>query len=307
MSEAMFNELLSKVRPKIIKQDTNMREAISVKLKLQITLRYLATGDSYSSLAYLHRDPKNTISNFMKNVLEEIYSALQEFIKVPQTQEEWKEIQDEFYWRRNFPHCCGAIDGKHVVIKKMPNSGSEFYNYKGTFSVILLATVDANYCFRYVDVETNGRANDAAVFAKSSLNDTLQENILVSTKWRRNAQLTKKQKIFNYRLSRARRIVKNTFGILVSLFRVFDKPIALNIDKVNEVIKACCALHNWLRTRSSHSYTPTDAWQSRCQTNQALQNVRQLGSNNYSRNAASLRESYADYFSAGESSLGKTK
>lgn len=121
--------------------------------------------------------------------------------------------------------------------------------------MILLASVDANYCFRYVDVGTNGRANDAAVFAKSSLNDALQENILqfpqngvfvaddafpLTTKilkpFSRNAPLTKKQKIFNYRLSRARRIVENAFGILVSRFRVFDKPIALNIDKVNEVI-----------------------------------------------------------------------
>lgn len=87
MSEAMFNELLSKVRPKIFKQDTNMREAIPAEIKLQITLRYLATGDSYSSLAYLYRVPKNTISNFMKNVLEEIYSALQEFIKVSLTKQ----------------------------------------------------------------------------------------------------------------------------------------------------------------------------------------------------------------------------
>lgn len=254
-------------------------------------------------------------------------------LQVPQTQDEWKEIQDEFYWRWNFPNCCGAIDGKHVVIKKVPNSGSEFYNYKGTFSVILLASVDANYCFRYIDVGTNGRANDAAVFSKSSLNDALQENILdfpengvfvaddafpLTTKilkpFARNAPLTKKQKIFNYRLSRARRIVENAFGILVSRFRIFDKPIALNINKVNDVIKACCALHNWLRIRSSESYTPTGSldvedlnsnrvipgtWRSRCQINEALRNLGQIGSNNYSRNAAILRENYADYFCAG--------
>ena len=49
------------------------------------------------------------------------------------------------------------------------------FNYKGTYSVILLASVDANYCFRYVNVSTNGRANDAAVFAKSSLNAALED------------------------------------------------------------------------------------------------------------------------------------
>lgn len=73
--------------------------------------------------------------------------------------------------------------------------------------------------------------------------------------------------------------------------------------------------YNWLRIGSSHSCTSTGsldvedlnlyrvipgAWRSRCQTNKALQNV-QLGSNNYSKNAATLRESYADYFCAGGS------
>jgi len=47
----------------------------------------------------------------------------------------------------NFPHCLGAIDGKHVVLECPANTGSSFFNYKETFSIILLAVVDANYLF----------------------------------------------------------------------------------------------------------------------------------------------------------------
>jgi len=56
------------------------------------------------------------------------------------------------------------MDGKHIVIRCPSKSGSEFYNYKKDYSVILLATVDAYYKFIYSDVGTNGRVNDALVF-----------------------------------------------------------------------------------------------------------------------------------------------
>ncbi|KAJ8928711.1 hypothetical protein NQ314_018721 [Rhamnusium bicolor] len=76
------DELLSIVGPKIQKQSTWFRQPISARTKLEITLRYLASGDSLTSLQYLYRVPKNTISIFLPKVLTAIYDVLQSFIMV---------------------------------------------------------------------------------------------------------------------------------------------------------------------------------------------------------------------------------
>lgn len=85
MNENQFNILLKKVANKIRKQDTIMRQAISPRLKLEVTLRYLATGDSFKSLEFLYRVPKCTISSFLPETCEAIYEALQEYVKVSRT------------------------------------------------------------------------------------------------------------------------------------------------------------------------------------------------------------------------------
>ncbi|KAK9680274.1 hypothetical protein QE152_g39215 [Popillia japonica] len=60
--------------------------------------------------------------------------------KIPTTTD-WKIIENGFRKQWNFPGCCGAINGKHVVIKAPPESGSLYYNYKETNSIVLMAVV----------------------------------------------------------------------------------------------------------------------------------------------------------------------
>ena len=78
----------------------------------------------------------------------------------------------------NFPHTLGAIDGKHVACKAPPNSGSEYYNYKGFFSVILFAMVYSDYKFLYADVSANGSTSDAQIFNNSDLKQALENEDL---------------------------------------------------------------------------------------------------------------------------------
>lgn len=70
------------------------------------------------------------------------------------------------------------MDGKHVNVQPPPNSGSFYYNYKNRFSIVLLAVVDANYKFLYIDIGCNGRVSDGGVFQQSSLFTALENNSL---------------------------------------------------------------------------------------------------------------------------------
>jgi hypothetical protein len=68
-------------------------------------------------------------------------------IQCPTTTEEWTAIAEQFEKRWQFPHCCGALDGKHVAVTYPWNTGSMYRNYKGFFSIVIMALVDADYNF----------------------------------------------------------------------------------------------------------------------------------------------------------------
>jgi hypothetical protein len=246
MHPETFNQMVIDLTPMLQKKATNFRKPLSPGLKLAITLRYLATGDSYKSLAYGFRVAPNTIVSAVPEVCQAIYDQYHETVfKCPTTEDEWKEVAQGFSDKWNFHHCCGCIDGKHVRIQAPPHSGSLYYNYKGFYSIIMLAVVDANYKFMYVDVGANGADSDAGIFRECGLYHALEQNkadlppsealpggvtdvpyFLVGDdafairswmmKPHSKRTMTSAERIFNYRLSRARRIVENAFGILAN-------------------------------------------------------------------------------------------
>lgn len=239
---------------------------------------YLFQISGYVVLTELHytfRVGRSTGSCIVKEVCKALWFFLAEANIPSLTTQKFLGIAAGFVKYANFPNVIGAIDGKHIQTKQPPNSGSMYFNYKGYFSTVLLAICDANYCFTCGSA--NGKSSDAGIFRNSILlincaitrlefhnrvlcqiqlknfhvilGDkafSLSENLLRPYSGK---QLTEDKQTFNNRLSIARRFIECTFGILAEKWRIFHRPIDVDIDFANCIIKATCVLHNFVRTK----------------------------------------------------------
>lgn len=287
--------------------------------------RYLANGESYSSASYRFRISQCRIGIIVHEILKLIYTALnQRFLKFPK-KADWLKISEDFETKKKFPNCIGALDGKHIRIKKPSSTGSMFYNYKQYHSIVLMALVDANYKFTMINVGSFGRISDGGVLNNSPFGKLLYEKkldlpsrrplhengepmpyvVVADEAFRLSENLLKpyprrnlsqEKRIFNYHLSHARQMVECTFGILVSKFRIFETSIAISPEKVDSVVKAACLLHNIIKTIDSEE---EDLLLKNINYNLGAAHNIQMSrnANQSSREARHVRESFMTYFS----------
>jgi len=153
-----------------------------------------------------------------------------------------------------------------------------FHNFKGFISIILLALVDTDYKFLWMDVGANGSMSDCVVFNQLEFmtelengilgllppttlpgdntplhNIELGDNVFPMRQWLMKPyscrNMTNNEKIFNYRLSQARRVIKNESGIHANRFRYLLTTMHQTLDNVKHLLLALLCLHNLMRIR----------------------------------------------------------
>ncbi|XP_029345737.1 uncharacterized protein LOC115033040 [Acyrthosiphon pisum] len=153
-----------------------------------------------------------------------------------------------------------------------------------------MAVVDANLSFIYIDVGSYGKESDSNIFKETFVfvGDgafALHTNLLRPYPQR---GLNDERRIFNYRLSRARRTVECAFGVLANKWRVLHTTILVSPKFVDDIVKSCCVLHNFVRKRDGYNF---EDMESECNLDDI--EVRGTGSRS---NGIEIREAYAEYF-----------
>lgn len=265
-----------------------------------------------------------TISGIVKDTCEAIWDALQPLeMKPPSSKQRWIEISANFYKRTNFPNCLGAVDGKHIRLICPQFSGSNFYNYKTFYSIVLLAVVDSDYRFLAIDVGAYGKDSDSNIFNNWTFAKMLKQNQLnipgltelpnaegvklphvflgdeafsLNTNFMRpypRSSLTTntQRRIFNYRLSRARRVVECAFGILSNKWRIFHTNMTIPPDFAMLVTKTACVLHNYVRARDGYNFEDT-------LVHYFEDNPYQCSQHRSTNHGRSVRDRFTEYFNS---------
>lgn len=283
MTPSAMESLLQLVAPLIERAVTYWRKPIEPAQRLCLTLRYLATGETMRSISSNYRVGYSTTSKIIRETCKALWDALQQQHLSFPTDTEWNQIAREFNHLWNFPNCVGALEGKHVTIQAPANSGSTNLNCRGYHSKVLMAMSDARYRFTMIDVGTPGRQNDSVAFLASQFGEGLHsgtvhfppapplpgtgseapyvivanEEFPLRTYLMRpysGGSLNPSQQIFNRRLIRARGTVENAFGILANRWRILRGTIVAQGDTIDDIIRACCCLHNYLLDTDRQSY-----------------------------------------------------
>uniref|UniRef100_A0A8C4H3D8 DDE Tnp4 domain-containing protein n=1 Tax=Dicentrarchus labrax TaxID=13489 RepID=A0A8C4H3D8_DICLA len=324
LSVEQFDGLLHRVGPLIRAVETNYRKPISPSQRLSICLRYLVSGESCRSVAHSYRVGVSTVCGIVRQVSQAVWDCLvDDFMPVPR-EADWRAMAEDYMELRNFPNCVGAVDSKHVIIQAPANSGPLYRNYKGSFSIVLTAVVDARYRFRLVDLGACGGSSDGDVLSDSVFGQALRTatlrlppdqhlpgaehlgplpHVLVGDEafpLLRNlmrpypgSNLPREQRLYNQRLSQARRLVDCVFSRLASEFRIFQQVMRIEPVAAELAVRAACILHNFMRWDLTEDISADGA-------GEGLLPVQRLQSDDASAEASSIRNRFAEYLSSPE-------
>ena len=265
MTKMAFDQVLNIVENYVDQTETSV--PYGPKYAVHAALHYLANSCAYRVTAETLGIPKSSAFEMTSVVIDSLVSAASEWIKWPTEDEQW-EISSNFEARTGFPGIIGAVDGCHIGIVPPSEVQSDYINRKMQHSVNLMAVSLPNLTFTFVSAGECGRHHDSFVLKNSELwpfiesddgNDyfpnsevhligdsafELQKHLLVPYSQPRNRELNQVEKNFNRCLSSGRACIENSFGFLKGRFRVLKYQIDADLDKISDIILACCVLHN---------------------------------------------------------------
>ena len=271
-----FMLILDGIRCKIEKQ-TLCEEPISPVFRLGLCLYRLGRGDYFFTISELSGLAPCTVSTIVNEVNKAIVSCLWKkcvasHLTATDDAFRKKMLDLEEHWQFPFSWC--AVDGCHIPIK-CPSGGQEacreYHNFKNFYSIVLMSMVDAKYRFVWGSCGYPGNSHDSIIFQSTAVWSSIKDGkflpkvtqkeegvsipplilgdsaFLLETYLMKpctNTILSKEQRYFNYRLSRARLVVEGAYGQLKGRWRLLLRKSEGNLYQTKMATLAFMVLHN---------------------------------------------------------------
>ena len=133
-------------------------------------LYYIRDEDRYHKTANVFRGSLASISYITRRVSHVVVTFLgPQFVKLPKTEMEVKELANNFLETHSPPQCIRAIGVTHIEIKEPNKHYSDYINRKGYYFIKLQSVCEYRYCFPNVAVKLPGSVGDSSIFLNSSI------------------------------------------------------------------------------------------------------------------------------------------
>lgn len=276
MSRATFYHILAKISEHISREWV-VEEPLAPDFRLAVTIYRLTRGDYIYTIGEMCGIAKATVCAIVNETCRVIVDHLwDDNVKMlfPEKENDFQQSMETFGKEWQFPYAFAAIDGSHIPIK-CPRGGAQamkqYFNFKGFYSVVLMALVDAEYRFIWVSVGAPGNTHDSTLLQSTDLWKRIMEGEVIPNiaqnlgnvevpplilgdgafpmrtfivKPHGDAILSDKKRYFNFRHSRARLVTEGAFGRLKSRFRVLFRKCESQKETVKVYSLACVVLHN---------------------------------------------------------------
>ena len=165
LSRAAFLKLVERLEPLLRREQTFAKNTIPVARKVAMTLYFLGQGVNYLAVGNLFGAAVSTVCVAVNDTVKAIVQTLTpELIRFPSTEAELAAAMNTF---GKFPNCVGAFDGTHIPIKRPNKYGTDYYNRKGYYSILMQGVCDGIGKFLSVSCGFPGSMHDARMLRMS--------------------------------------------------------------------------------------------------------------------------------------------
>ena len=261
MDISTFEYLCSTLAPDLQRQDTRLRLAIPVQVKVAVSISRFATGNSMQSIADLYKiglsSSQLAVSQFCGALKKKL---LRKFINWP-SPSSMKRYAQEFQDLHQIPYVVGAVDGSHIPIVAPRLHAPDYYNRKGFHSVLLQGVVSAKCLFWDFDIGWAGSMHDANLWGRSAIGQYCEAGklapyalvgdaaypcrpwMLAPFKGHKDG-LSREEYHWNFVQSSTRMCVERAFGMLKGRWRILLKRMDVHLKNVPDMVSTCLILHN---------------------------------------------------------------